>query len=108
MGHLNKEQFRILFLDKKNKLISDEVQQEGTIDQTPVYPREVVKRSLELSASAIILVHNHPSGEASPSRSDIELTEAIEKGLEAVEIKLHDHLIIAKDKHFSFAGNGLI
>ncbi len=108
MGNISKEQFRILFLDKKHKLIADEIQQEGTVDQTPVYPREVVKRALELSASAVILVHNHPSGDAAPSRSDIELTEQIEAGLTAVDIKLHDHLIIAGDTHFSFAGNGLL
>jgi DNA repair protein RadC len=108
MGSLTKEQFRIMFLDKKNKLIADEIQQKGTVDQTPVYPREVVKRALELQASAIILVHNHPSGDCAPSKSDIELTEQIEAGLKSVEIKLHDHLIIAGDKHFSFAGNGLI
>lgn len=108
MGSISREQFRILFLDKKNKMIADEIQQEGTIDQTPVYPREVVKRALELHASAIILVHNHPSGDATPSKSDIELTEQIETGLKAVDIKLHDHLIIAGDQHFSFAGNGLL
>ncbi len=108
MGSLTKEQFRIIFLDKKNKMIADEVQQEGTVDQTPVYPREVVKRALELGSSAIILIHNHPSGDPTPSKSDIELTEQIEAGLGSVEIKLHDHLIIAGDKHFSFAGNGLL
>jgi DNA repair protein RadC len=108
MGSITREQFRIMFLDKKNKLIADEIQQEGTVDQTPVYPREVVKRALEHHASAVILVHNHPSGDATPSKSDIELTEQIEAGLTAVDIKLHDHLIIAGDKHFSFAGNGLI
>jgi DNA repair protein RadC len=108
MSNLTTEQFRIMFLDKKNKLISDEVQQKGTVDQTPVYPREVVKRALELGASAIILVHNHPSGDASPSKADIEITEQIEAGLNAVDIKLHDHLIIAGENHFSFAGNGLV
>ncbi len=108
MGSIKREQFRIMFLDKKNKLIADEVQQHGTVDQTPVYPREVVKRALDLHASAVILVHNHPSGDATPSKSDIELTEQIEAGLTAVDIKLHDHLIIAGDKHFSFAGNGLL
>jgi DNA repair protein RadC len=103
-----KEQFRILFLDKKNKLIKEEIHQHGTIDQTPVYPREVVKRALDLNASALIIVHNHPSGDSSPSKSDIELTEQIEAGLKAVDIKLHDHLIIAGNGHFSFAGNGLL
>ena len=108
MGSLSHEQFRIMFLDKKNNLMADEIQQRGTVDQTPVYPREVVKRALELGASAVILVHNHPSGDCTPSKSDIEMTEHIEAGLKSVDIKLHDHLIIANDKHFSFAGNGLI
>ena len=108
MGSAQKEHFRIIFLDKKNKIIADEVQGEGTVDQTPVYPREVIKRALELGASAIILAHNHPSGDASPSKNDIELTEQIEAGLKAVDIKLHDHLIIAGNKHFSFAGQGLL
>ncbi len=108
MGNETREQFRILFLDKKNKLISDEVQQIGTVDQTPIYPREVVKRALELGASALILVHNHPSGDPSPSKADIEMTENVESALTSVDIKLHDHLIIAGDSHFSFAGNGLI
>jgi len=108
MGASSKEQFRILFLNQKNYLIADEVQQIGTVDQTPVYPREVVKRALELGASALILVHNHPSGDPKPSRADIEITEQIETALTAINIKLHDHLIIAGEKHFSFAGNGLI
>ncbi len=108
MADSSKEQFRLLFLDKKNKLISDEIQQVGTVDQTPVYPREVVKRALELGASAIIMAHNHPSGDSSPSKADIEMTENVERALLAVDIKLHDHLIIATDNHFSFAGNGLI
>lgn len=108
MGNSKKEEFRVLFLDKKNKLIADEVQQRGTVDQTPVYPREVIKRSLEYSASAIILIHNHPSGDPSPSKADIEVTEQIESGLKPLSIKLHDHLIIAGKRHFSFAGNGLI
>jgi DNA repair protein RadC len=108
MGFESKEQFRIIFLDQKNKIIADEIQQKGTVDETPVYPREVVKRALFLNASSVIVAHNHPSGDASPSKADIEITEQIEKALNAVDIKLHDHLIIAKDKHFSFAGNGLI
>lgn len=108
MGSSSKEQFRILFLNQKNFLIEDEVQQTGTVDQTPVYPREVVKRALDLGASSLILVHNHPSGDPSPSKSDIEITEQIENALNSINIKLHDHLIIAGEKHFSFAGNGLI
>ncbi len=108
MASSQKEQFRLLFLDKKNKLLADEVQQTGTVDQTPIYPREVVKRALELGASALIMVHNHPSGDPTPSKSDIEMTEGVEKALQAVDINLHDHLIIAADAHFSFAGNGLL
>jgi DNA repair protein RadC len=108
MGYEKKEQFRILFLDKKNQLIADEIQQQGTVDHTPVYPREVAKRALENSASAIILVHNHPSGDATPSKADINVTEQIMQGLAALDIKLHDHLIIAGDKHYSFAAHGLI
>jgi DNA repair protein RadC len=96
------EQFRILFLDRKNVLIADEIQQKGTIDHTPVYPREVVKRALELGASAIILVHNHPSGDVTPSRADIEMTKLIVKAGEGVNIKVHDHLIIGREGHASF------
>lgn len=108
MGNIDKEQFRILFLNQKHYLIADEVQQRGTVDQTPVYPREVVKRALDLGSSSLILVHNHPSGDPKPSKADIEITEQIEIALNAINIKLHDHLIIAGNKHFSFAGNGLI
>jgi len=96
------EQFRILFLDRKNVLIADEIQQKGTIDHTPVYPREVIKRALELGASAIILVHNHPSGDVTPSRADIEMTKLIVKAGEGVNIKVHDHLIIGRQGHASF------
>jgi DNA repair protein RadC len=108
MSHYKKEQFRILFLDKKFNLIADEIQQEGTVDHTPVYPREVVKRALDLSASSIILVHNHPSGDATPSKADVEVTKQINQALASVNIKLHDHLIIAADDHYSFASYGLI
>lgn len=96
------ELFRILFLDRKNVLIADEVQQRGTVDHTPVYPREVVKRALELGASAIILVHNHPSGDPTPSRADIEMTNQINTAAKALNIHLHDHLIIGKDSETSF------
>jgi DNA repair protein RadC len=108
MGHDNKEQFRIFFLDKKNKLIADEKQQEGTVDHTPVYPREVVKRCLDLGASAIILVHNHPSGDPTPSQEDITMTQQIMQALTPVSVRLHDHLVIGSEEHYSFASNGLL
>jgi len=108
MGHLRIEQFRILFLNSKNMLIADEVQQEGTINHTLAYPREIVKRALELSASSIILCHNHPSGDPSPSRADIDLTQAIIAATKPLELKVHDHLIIAESGHYSFKSNGLI
>jgi DNA repair protein RadC len=98
------EQFRILFLDKKNMLIADEVQQSGTVDHTPVYPREVVKRALELSATAIILVHNHPSGDPTPSRADIEMTRQVVETATPLGIAIHDHIIIGKDGHASLKG----
>src|SRR6476620_3072506 len=91
-----KEQFRILFLDKRNQLIADEVQQQGTIDHTPVYPREVVKRALELSATAIILVHNHPSGDPTPSHADIEMTKQFATIAKPLGVALHDHIIVGK------------
>ncbi|NDF13141.1 MAG: JAB domain-containing protein [Proteobacteria bacterium] len=102
------EQFRIFFLDTKNQLIADELQQEGTIDHTPVYPREVVKRALELSASALILVHNHPSGDVSPSKADIEMTRKIKEAAAVMGVRLHDHLVIGGAKHYSFASHGLL
>ncbi|MDC9701430.1 MAG: DNA repair protein RadC [Alphaproteobacteria bacterium] len=102
------EQLRILFLDKKNALISDEVQQTGTVDHTPLYPREVIKRALELSATAIILVHNHPSGDPTPSASDIEMTHKIFKIAKTLNIEVHDHIIIGKNGHTSMKGLGLI
>ena len=108
MAHEPMEQFRLLFLDRKNKLIADEVQQTGTVDHTPVYPREVVKRALELSASAIILVHNHPSGDPTPSRADIEMTKEIVRAAHAVGIAIHDHIIVGKGKHTSFKAQGLL
>ncbi|KZK77568.1 hypothetical protein PsAD46_04591 [Pseudovibrio sp. Ad46] len=108
MAHNDKEEFRILFLDKKNRLIADEVQQTGTVDHTPVYPREVTKRALELSACAVILVHNHPSGDPTPSRQDIEMTTKISNTLEPLGIVLHDHIIIAGSGHVSFRGLQLI
>lgn len=104
MAFENKEQFRILFLDKKNKLIADEVQQVGTVDHTPVYPREVIKRTLELSATALILLHNHPSGDPTPSNADIQMTRAIDEIAKPLGITLHDHVIIAKNGHTSMRG----
>ncbi|PDQ21801.1 hypothetical protein CN311_07130 [Mesorhizobium sanjuanii] len=108
MAFEDREQFRILFLDKKNTLIADEVQQVGTVDHTPVYPREVVKRALELSATAIILVHNHPSGDPTPSRADIEMTKLIIETAKPLGISVHDHLIIGKKGHASMKGLLLI
>lgn len=101
MGFESKEHFRILFLDKGNHLIADEQQQTGTVDHTPVYPREVVKRALELSATAVILVHNHPSGDPTPSRADIDMTRAIVEVARPLGIAVHDHLIVGKDGHAS-------
>ncbi|WP_275782374.1 RadC family protein [Pararhizobium gei] len=108
MAHETREQFRILFLDKRNALIADEVQQTGTVDHTPVYPREVVKRALELSATALILVHNHPSGDPTPSRADIEMTKMIVETAKPLGITVHDHIIIGKDGHASLKGLRLI
>ena len=102
------EQFRVLFLDRKNKLIADEVQQRGTVDHTPVYPREVVKRALELNASAVIIVHNHPSGDPTPSRADIEMTRRIIEAVEALSIAMHDHIIIGSDRHVSMRSLNLL
>jgi DNA repair protein RadC len=108
MGFETKEQFRILFLDKRNQMIADEVQQRGTVDHTPVYVREVVKRALELSATAIVLVHNHPSGDPTPSRADIEMTKEIVTAAKPLGILVHDHIIVGKQGHASFRGLGLI
>ncbi|EJF87958.1 DNA repair protein RadC [Bartonella vinsonii subsp. arupensis OK-94-513] len=108
MAHETREQFRVLFLDKKNGLLADEVQQTGTIDHTPVYPREVICRALELSASGLILVHNHPSGDATPSQADITMTHRLKDAANALGIIVHDHLIIARNKHTSFKALRLI
>jgi DNA repair protein RadC len=108
MAFADKEQFRILFLDKRNQLISDEVQQVGTVDHTPVYPREVVKRALELSATAIVLVHNHPSGDPTPSQADIQMTKAIIDIAAPLGISVHDHIIVGKNGHASLKGMKLI
>ena len=108
MAYADKEQFRLLFLDKRNQLIADEVQGVGTIDHTPVYPREVIKRALELSATAIILVHNHPSGDPTPSQADIHMTKAIVDIAQPLGIAVHDHIIVGKNGHASLKGMKLI
>jgi len=102
------EQFRLLFLDARNRLLADEAQSRGTVDHTPVYPREVVRRALDLHASALILVHNHPSGDPSPSRADIDMTREIKTAAEALGITLHDHVIIGNGAWYSFRREGLI
>jgi len=108
MAHRDLEHFRILFLDRKNVLIADEEQARGTVDHVPVYPREVVKRALELNASAIILVHNHPSGDPTPSQADIQMTDAIRDAADVLGIVIHDHLVIGKAKEVSFRAEGLL
>jgi DNA repair protein RadC len=108
MGFEAREQFRILFLDKRNQIIADEVQQRGTVDHTPVYVREVVKRALDLSATAIVLVHNHPSGDPTPSRADIEMTREIVAAAKPLGVKVHDHIVVGRQGHASFRGLGLI
>ncbi|SMX33799.1 RadC family protein [Maliponia aquimaris] len=108
MAHRETEQFRILFLDRKNVLIADEAQARGTVDHVPVYPREVVKRALELNASAFILVHNHPSGDPTPSQADIDMTLQIQQAADALGITLHDHLVIGKSRELSFRSEGLL
>ena len=108
MAFADKEEFRVLFLDKRNCLISDEVQGSGTVDHTPVYPREVVKRALELSCTAIILVHNHPSGDPTPSTADIRMTQEIVNIAKPLGILLHDHIIVGRNGHASFRGLKLI
>jgi DNA repair protein RadC len=108
MAYETVEQFRILFLDKKNRLIADEVQQVGTVDHTPVYPREVIRRALELSSTALILVHNHPSGDPAPSSADVRVTRDIVEAAKPLGITLHDHIIIGKSGHASLRGLKLI
>ena len=108
MAFADKEQFRILFLDKRNHLIADEVQQVGTVDHTPVYPREVMKRALELSATAIVLVHNHPSGDPTPSRADGQMTQSIIEVAGPLGISVHDHIIVGKHGNASLKALKLI
>ena len=108
MAHRETEQFRILYLDRKNTLIADEQQGAGTVDHVPVYPREVAKRALELNASAIILVHNHPSGDPTPSREDIEMTRQISDACAAIGVTIHDHVVIGKEAEVSFRSEGYL
>ncbi|ACL62246.1 RadC family protein [Methylobacterium nodulans] len=108
MAFAPREEFRILFLDKRNRLIADEVQGRGTVDHTPVYPREVVRRALELSATALILVHNHPSGDPTPSQADIRMTRDIVGAAEPLGIVVHDHIVVGREGHASFKGLKLI
>jgi DNA repair protein RadC len=108
LAHEAREQFRVLFLDKKNQLIADEIQNRGTVDHAPVYPREVMRRALELSASAIILVHNHPSGDPTPSSADVDMTRQVIDAGRALRIAVHDHLVVGRDGTASFKALGLI
>jgi len=108
IGRERVEQFRILFLDNRNRLLADEAQARGTVNHTPVYPREVVKRALELHATALILVHNHPSGDPSPSREDVEMTRLIGQAASALSVTLHDHVIVGNGRWFSFRREGML
>ena len=108
LQHEPREQFRVLYLDKKNQLILDEIQNRGTVDHAPVYPREVVRRALELSASSMIIVHNHPSGDPTPSRADIEMTKQVVLAAKSLSVEVHDHLIVGRDGVASFKQLGLM
>jgi DNA repair protein RadC len=108
MAYDQRETVRLLFLDRKNKIIADELQQTGTVDHAPLYPREVVKRALDLGASALIIVHNHPSGDPTPSRGDIEMTLKVQEAARHLDIEVHDHLIIGKGRHSSLKSMGLM
>lgn len=108
MARAEREEFRVLFLDRKNRLIADEVQSHGTVDHTPVYPREIIKRALELSASAFILVHNHPSGDPTPSRADVDMTMEIVRAAKSLRIAVHDHIIVGRSGTTSFKSMGLL
>ena len=108
LQHESREQFRVLYLDKKNQLIADELMNRGTVDHAPVYPREVVKRSLELAASAVILVHNHPSGDPTPSQADIDMTRQIVEAGRLLKVAVHDHLVVGRDGVASFKAMGLM
>jgi DNA repair protein RadC len=108
MAHETIEHFRILFLNKKNEMIADEIQQSGTVDHTSAYPREIMKRALDLGATALILVHNHPSGDPSPSQTDVDMTRAIIRAAEPFNVIIHDHIIVSKHGYASFKNLGLI
>jgi DNA repair protein RadC len=108
MARSQTEEFRVLFLDRKNMLVADEVLNRGTVDHAPVYPREIVKRALELNASALILVHNHPSGDPVPSKADIAMTREVATAAKALGITIHDHLVIGRGGHASFKSLGLL
>jgi DNA repair protein RadC len=108
MARIPNEEFRVLFLDRKNVLVADEVQNRGTVDHTPVYPREIIKRALELGASSIILVHNHPSGDPTPSKADIAMTREVASAAKALGVAVHDHLVIGRSGHASFKSLGLL
>jgi DNA repair protein RadC len=108
MAHESREQFRVLFLDKKNQLVLDEVMHQGTVDHAPVYPREVARRALETAASSVILVHNHPSGDPSPSSADVDMTRQIVEALKALRITVHDHLVVGREGVASFKALGLL
>ncbi|NCC22640.1 MAG: JAB domain-containing protein [Alphaproteobacteria bacterium] len=108
MAHENREHFRILFLNKKNELIADEIQQSGTVDHTPAYPREIMKRALELGATALILVHNHPSGDPTPSQADVDMTRAVIEAGKPFAIVIHDHIVVSRNGYSSFKTMGLM
>jgi DNA repair protein RadC len=108
LGHAGVEEFHVLFLDRKNNLIAAEAQQRGTVDHAPVYPREVVKRALELGATALILVHNHPSGDPTPSAADVDMTKQVVRAAQPLGIVIHDHVVIARGRHASFKALGLL
>ena len=108
LQHEGREQVRILYLDRKNQLIADEVASHGTVDHAPIYPREVMRRALELSASSVILVHNHPSGDPTPSKADIEVTQAVIAAGKPLGVAVHDHLVVGRDGVVSFKAKGLI
>jgi DNA repair protein RadC len=108
MAHEPREQFRVLFLDVKNQLIADEVMNEGTVDHAPVYPREIARRAMELSAASVILVHNHPSGDPTPSQGDIEMTRRLAAALSTLNVVLHDHVIVGRNREMSFRKSNLL
>lgn len=108
MAYDETESFRLIYMDRKNRLIADEAQQKGTVDHTPVYPREVAKRALQLNASSAIMVHNHPSGDPTPSRADIDMTRKVQDALGAIGVTLHDHVVVSRGGHISFRTQGLL